>query len=219
MAIHLLRDLDALKKDLLTVGSLVEDATNKAILALVDRRVELAEAVLRSDREVDKREVRLEDACLKVLALHQPVAADLRFVVTVLKVNNDLERVGDLAGNIAERAISIAQDDPVAVPAEINTMTRKAQNMLRDSLNALVDQNTTLARQVLDEDETVDELHSKMYSIMAKRMVENPRQIDTEIQLLSVSRYLERIADLATNIAEDIVFLVDGDVIRHRQWD
>ncbi len=219
MARHLLRDLEALKKDLLTIGSLVEDATNKAILALVDRRVDLAEAVLRSDREVDEREVRLEDACLKVLALHQPVAADLCFVVIVLKVNNDLERVGDLAGNIAERAISIAQPDPIAVPPEISTMTRKVQVMLRDSLNALVDQNTDLARKVLDEDETVDDLHTKMFAIMGQRMVENPDHVDTEIQLLSVSRYLERIADLATNIAEDIVFLVDGDVIRHRQWD
>jgi hypothetical protein len=134
MAIHLLRDLENLKKELLTVGSLVEEATNKAILALVDRRPDLADDVCRGDLIVEEQELRVEDECLKILALHQPVAADLRYVVAMLKVNNDLERVGDLAGNIAARAKDLAAADPVPVPSEITTMSDHAQRMLRDCL-------------------------------------------------------------------------------------
>ncbi|RMH22454.1 MAG: phosphate transport system regulatory protein PhoU [Acidobacteria bacterium] len=218
MPTHLLRDLERLKKEILTVGSLVEEATNKAILALVDRRTELAEEVREGDRLVDEREVQVEEECMKILALHQPVAADLRFVVAMLKVNNDLERVGDLADNIAARALSLAAGEPLSVPPEIVDMSAKVQAMLRDSLNAVVGRDIDLARKVLHDDEAVDELHAHIFVILEERMRAHPERISQEIQLLSVSRYLERIADLATNIAEDVVFMVDGEVVRHRSW-
>ena len=218
MAKHLFRDLELLKKELLNLGSMVEDATAKAILALVDRRTELAEEVKQADTEIDAREVRLEEDCLKVLAVHQPVAADLRFTIAVLKVNNDLERVGDLAGNIASRAAALARLPAIPVPEEITQMAEMVQKMLRDSLNAVVAPDTDLARQVLTEDGDVDDLHKEIFVLLEGRMKETPETLESQVHLLSVSRYLERIADLATNIAEDVVFMVEGDVVRHLSW-
>lgn len=218
MAIHLLRDLESLKKELLTVGSLVEEATSKAILALVDRRPDLADEVRHGDRIVDEQELRVEDECLKILALHQPVAADLRYVVAMLKVNNDLERVGDLAGNIASRAKELAKAGTVPVPSQITQMSDHAQRMLRDSLNALVESDSELARRVHREDEKVDALYKQIFGLLEDSMRKQPESIPAQIQLLSVSRYLERIADLATNIAEDVIFMVEGELVRHQTW-
>jgi phosphate transport system protein len=215
MSKHLFRDLDSLRKEILTVGSMVEEATEKALFALVERRADVAEEVERGDVEVDRKEVQVEEECLKVLALHQPVAADLRFVIAVLKVNNDLERVGDLATNIAARAVSLSQKEPLAVPDEILEMASRVRTMLRDSLNALVELDTKLARKVLDDDDEVDDRHKRIYSILQERMQQDPARVDALIQILSVSRYLERMADQATNIAEDVVFMAEGEVIRH----
>lgn len=216
MPVHLHRDLENLKKEILLLGAMVEDAANKSWLALVDRRAELAQEVIDGDRQVDDQEVQLEEECLKVLALHQPVAQDLRFVVTVMKVNNDLERVGDLAGNLAERAVFLAGQPAIAQPEALQRMADVVRTMLRDSLSAVVNQDTDLARKVLREDQEVDDTHARLYGIMGGRMRESPDEIERLMNLMSVSRYLERIADLATNIAEDVVFLVDGDVIRHQ---
>lgn len=215
---HLLRDLENLKKDLLLLGSMVEDATHKAVLSLTDRRADLAREVIAGDDEIDQREVEVDEDALKLLALHQPVAADLRFVVAAMKVNNDLERVGDLAGNLAARAAFLADHEPVTVPPEIETMADAVLDMLRESLSCFVDGDTDLARKVLRDDETVDEQHKRLYALLGDRMRQNPENVELDMQLLSVSRYLERIADLATNIAEDVVFMVDGDVVRHRSW-
>ena len=216
---HLLRDLEKLKKEILLIGSMVEDATHKAILALTESRIELANEVIAGDRGVDRKEIEIEEECLKILALHQPVAADLRYVVAAMKVNNDLERCGDLAGNIAARAqYLIALPESVDVPEEIKEMAQRVRVMLRESLNAVVHLDTHLARKVLHDDDDIDERHRQLYSLLRVRMEENPKRIESEMNLLSVSRYLERIADLATNIAEDVVFMVDGDVIRHRSW-
>ena len=218
MAIHLIRDLENLKKELLLVGSMVEDATNKALHALTDRRPELAEEVIQGDRLIDDKEVEVEEDCLKLLALHQPVATDLRFVIALMKVNNDLERVGDLAGNIASRAKFFAENAHIAFPEQIPTMADSTRTMLRESLNALIHVDTALARKVIRDDELVDDMHKNIYAVVQDRMREVPDEIDAQVQLLSVSRYLERIADLATNIAEDVIFMVDGDVVRHRSW-
>lgn len=216
MATHLLRDLENLKREILLLGAMVEEATHKAILTVVDRRTELAEEVILGDREVDDREVQLEEECLKVLALHQPVANDLRFVLAVIKVNNDLERMGDLAKNIAERGRDLARQGETVVPQEIRTMAERVRRMLRDSLNAVVQSDIGLARSVLDDDEEVDELHKRIFSVVKDRIRDDPEEVESLIQLLSVSRYLERSADLATNIAEDVVFMVNGEVIRHQ---
>lgn len=218
MAVHLHRDLEKLKRELLLLGSLVEDLTRRAVLALKERREDLAEQVDLDDKEVDEREIRLEEDCLKILALHQPVANDLRFVVTAMKVNNDLERVGDLAGNLANRAAFLAGRDPVSIPEELLAMADRVPGMLRRSLDALVEQDTAKARSVLKDDAVVDEIHKQLFVILEERMKDMPERISEWIQLLSASRYLERIADLATNIAEDVVFLVDGAVVRHRPW-
>ena len=216
MAIHFLRDLEGLKRELLLVGALVEEATRNAILTVVDGRRELAADVIRGDLEIDRREVHLEEECLKVLALHQPVANDLRFVLAVLKVNSDLERVGDLAENIAERGLDLAEFTPVRVPIEIRTMAARVLTMLHESLSSVVEADTTLARDVLAADQEVDDLHRRTFSILLQRIQKNPDHAEIQIQLLSVSRNLERIADMATNIAEDVVFMVEGDVIRHQ---
>ena len=218
MATHLLRDLEQLKKQLLGVGSLVEEAVHKAIVALVERRADLAEEVRRGDRKIDDEELQVEDECLKILALHQPVASDLRYVVAILKVNNDLERMGDLAGNIASRAKVLATGDPIPVPNEILEMGEHVERMLRDALNAMVESDTELARSVHVLDEVVDTHHKSIFGILEDRMRAQPETIAKQIQLLSVSRYLERIADLATNIAEDVIFVVDGELVRHQSW-
>lgn len=218
MAIHLLRDLEKLKKDILLLGTMVEEATNRSVLALMDRRSDLAREVQAGDKEIDAREIRIEEDCLKILALHQPVANDLRFVVTVMKVNNDLERVGDLAGNLAGRAIYLSDRPAVDIPDGIRELADEVPKMLRESLDALIQQDTDMARKVLEQDEHVDQVHKDLYTLLEGRMTEEPDKTSELIQLLSVSRYLERIADLATNIAEDVVFLVDADVVRHRAW-
>ena len=218
MAKHLLRDLENLKKELLLVGSMVEDAVHKAVLSLIDRRADLAREVIEGDKEIDEKEVQVDEECHKLLALHQPVANDLRFVLAAMKVNNDLERVGDLADNLAGRAAFLAAHDPVDIPPEIEKMAVDVKSMLRESLDCFVNADTALARKVLRDDEAVDQQHKELYGLLGHSMCEQPDKIELRMQLLSVSRYLERMADLATNIAEDVVFMVDGEIVRHRPW-
>lgn len=213
---HLQRDLDSLKKDLLAMGSMVWDAIQRAMTALVDRRPELAAQLLEVDDAIDAREVEIEEECLKLLALHQPVATDLRYIIAVLKVNNDLERIGDLAVNIAERAVYLASHDPLPVPLEFGGMVDRVQAMVNGALDALVERDTELARRVLAMDDEVDDLHRAMFDALQGVMRADPATVVRAVQSLSVSRHLERIADLATNIAEDVVFMVDGDLIRHQ---
>ena len=216
MSKHLQHDLDLLKKELMAIAALVEDATNKALLALVDRRGDLAEQVMRHDDRINQKEVYVEEECLKTLALHQPVAADLRFIITVLKVNNDLERMGDHAVNIAERAAYLATRDPLDVQLDFPTMAENIRTMLHDSLDALTRMDTRLARAVLTMDDKVDETHKNMILTLQELMQKDPNTIERAVHLLSASRHLERMADLATNIAEDVVYMVEGELIRHR---
>jgi phosphate transport system protein len=198
------------------MGSLAEEATAKAINALVKRDADLAAEVIAADSRIDEREVQVEEECLKLLALHQPVAVDLRFIITCLKVNNDLERVGDLAVNIAERARYLAQHPPLTTPLDLTGMAGQASGMLHDSLNALVRQDVALARSVLSRDDDVDAANRSMFDILQKVMVDDPATVKRAIALLSSSRYLERIADHATNIAEDVIFMGEGEIIRHQ---
>jgi phosphate transport system protein len=216
MAQHLLRDLENLKKEVLTMGAMVEEAILKATTSLVNRRGELAEEVLSRDHEIDLKELAVEEECLKLLALHQPVAKDLRFIVAVMKVNNDLERMGDLAANIAERAAYLCRQDPIPVPDIFDQLVEKVRSMVRGSLDALVNQDPMLARKVCRDDDEVDRFHREMYRVLEKIMADDPATVSRAINTLSCSRNLERIADAATNIAEDVVFMVEGEVIRHR---
>lgn len=219
MSIHLQKDLEHLNKELLILSSMVEDATNKAMLALVDRRLELARQVMREDDRINTREVLIEEECLKMLALHQPVAADLRFIVAVLKVNNDLERMGDLAVNIAERAAYLATREPLQVSLDFPKMAEGVREMVRASLDSLTNMNPRLARHVLTMDDEIDEANRGMFEILQDLMHRDPSTIERAVHLLSASRYLERIADLATNIAQDVVYIAEGRLIRHLTED
>lgn len=219
MTLHLQRDLEAVKSQLLDMGSLVEKVSNQAITALQERNTELSAGVHELDLTIDQQEVKIEEECLKILALHQPVATDLRFVVCVMKVNNDLERMGDLAINIAERASYLSSHEPLGVPLDFHRMAELAREMVKESLSALLNLDTDLARKVLAKDDEVDEINRQMFEILEEIMLKDPTTIRRAIHLLSASRHLERIADLATNIAEDVVFLVEGEVIRHLPED
>jgi phosphate transport system protein len=216
MGQHLDHDLELLKKEILTMGAMVEEALLKATTALMSRRPELAWEVLGRDQEIDRKELAVEEECLRLLALHQPVAKDLRFIVAVMKVNNDLERMGDLGANIAERAAYLCRQDPIPVPAVFEQLVERVRAMVRGGLDALVNQDPMLARKVCRDDDEVDDFHRQMYRILEKIMADDPVTISRAINTLSCSRNLERIADAATNIAEDVVFMVEGEVIRHR---
>jgi len=217
MSKHLQRDLDSLKKRLLEVGSLVEESTNKAIVALTELRRDLAEEVIVFDDEIDARELQIEEECLKILALHQPVARDLRFVIGVMKVNNDLERMGDQAVNIAERAAMLSAEPPLGLPLDFNRMADVVRTMVRSSLDAHVNEDTALAASVRMMDDEVDDIHREMFAILKSRMCDQSGIVERAVAYLSASRDLERIADLATNIAEDVIFMVDGRVVRHHR--
>lgn len=219
MSKHLQRDLDSLKKKLLSMGAMVENATNMSIAALVDRRSELAYEVMNGDDTIDQVEIDIEEDCLKILALHQPVATDLRFVVSVMKVNNDLERMGDLAINIAERASYLSTHEPIGVPLDFEKMADQVRAMVKQSLDAVVNLDTALARRVCQQDDAVDDANRNMFVVLQEQMRREPDTIERAIHLLSTSRHLERIADLATNIAEDVIFMVDGEIIRHQNED
>jgi len=216
MSKHLVHDLDRLKKEILAMGAMVEESINRAISALVNRDVALARQVLEGDDAIDRKEVEVEDMCLKMLALHQPVAVDLRYIIAVLKVNNDLERMGDLAQNIAERALFLATHEPIEVDLDFSRMVELVRRMVGQSLDALVNQDPVLARRVCVQDDEVDRLQKHMFEMLQSVMIKDPRTIERAIHVISVSRHLERIADSATNVAEDIVFMVEGDIIRHR---
>ncbi len=219
MSMHLQRELENLKKELLGIAAMVEHATDKALVALVERRGELAAEVVKEDFMINDKEVRIEEECLKILALHQPMATDLRFVITVLKVNNDLERVGDLAVNIAERAAYLAEKEMLAITLDFPKMAQGVMGMLQSALDALTNQDTILAREVITEDDAIDDVNRQMYRSLSLLMQENPDTIKRALHLLSASRHLERIADLATNICEDVIYMVEGSVIRHRSSD
>lgn len=216
---HLQRDLEALKRSILDMGSLVEAAVASAVDALLEGDRALAETVVRGDGEIDEREINVEEDCLKILALHQPVAVDLRFIVAVLKVNNDLERMGDLAQTLAKRAISLPDEDRDALPPALPDMTRRVRAMVSASLDSMVAMDARAARAVLRDDEAVDALHKQVYTAVQERMAVESNRVRAHVSVLSISRCLERIADLSTNIAEDVIFTVEGEVVRHGGWE
>ena len=220
MSRHLQKVLDQLKKEILELGSMVESAINTSILALKERRIDLAETVFPAEVQINEKEVYIEDCCLKILALHQPVAGDLRFIVVVLKVNNDLERMGDFAINVAERAMFLSSKEPIPWPPEFSsTMLTSIRTMVNDALEALVKLDVDLARKVIDMDTQVDDVHREMYGAMQALMKNDTSTIERAVGLISTSRYLERIADMATNIAEEVIFVSEGEVIRHQGND
>ncbi|MGE4159569.1 MAG: phosphate signaling complex protein PhoU [Planctomycetota bacterium] len=214
---HLRREIDSLKSKILALSASVEENVRRAVSSFTRKDAALAERIIQSDVEVDNAEVDVEEECLKILALHQPVAADLRFIVAVLKINNDIERIGDLAVNIAERARSLATMPGADLGFDIPGMASRAQSMLRESLDALVNLDVAKARKVCGEDDAVDAMHARIYSQAKDIVVKDPKVIEVLLPNLSVARNLERIADHATNIAEDVIYMVDGAIVRHHR--
>lgn len=215
MTLYMQRQIDHLKKRILTLSAVVEECYHQAIQSLKHVDVELAQKVVSGDAEVNQMEVDLEEECLKILALHQPVAIDLRFIVSVLKINNDLERISDLSVNIAQRTVGLAALQSIPLPFDLFSLAAKVEAMLKKSLDSLVYLDTGLAREVCALDDEVDAMHKENYSLVKSRIRQNPDQLDALIEYLSLSRHLERIADLTTNIAEDVLYMIDGEIIRH----
>ena len=213
--IRLQKEIEILKRELLTLGAIVEERVATAVKSLAKRDIALANRIIDGDNEIDDMEVDLEESCLKILALHQPVAIDLRVIIAVLKINNDLERIGDLAVAIAERARDLSAMREILLPFDFLGMSARVQEMLRKSLDALVEWNISLANDVCSLDDNVDEENRAMYHNVREAIMQHPEQIEQLLGCLSVSRYLERIADHTTNIAEDVIYLISGSIVRH----
>jgi len=216
MTKHLRLDLDNLEKRLLLLGSRVEDAVRKSVQALRKGRRDLAEEVIRGDIEIDKEEVELEDQCLKVLALHHPVANDLRFVTAVLKINSDLERIGDLAANVSKRALDMPQTLGVVAPSELEGLLEDTVLMLREALDAFVRSDVRLAHKVLEHDRKVNIAYRAIVDGAIRSLKAQSIEVEVAILYMNAAKNLERIADHATNIAEDVVYIVEGEIIRHK---
>ena len=216
MSKHFEVSIIKLKKHLFQLSALVERNLDLAVKAVNEKDVERAQLVIETDALIDQQEVDLEEECLKILALHQPVAHDLRFVVAVLKINNDLERIGDLSVNMAERALLLIRTGFPDVKMDFTGMALKVQKMVRDALDALVNEDVDLARAVCVADDEVDDMNRVIYEAAKEGIHEYPEHINAFIHLLSVARHLERSADHATNIAEDVIYMIEGDIVRHR---
>ncbi|HKJ28764.1 MAG TPA: phosphate signaling complex protein PhoU [Desulfuromonadales bacterium] len=209
------KELGQLEKQLLTLTAVVEESVQQAIKALSGHNRELAQKVIDNDDHINRLEVDLEEECLKVLALHQPVANDLRMIVAVLKINNDLERIADQAANICERALAISESPKMICPLELDKMGEKVIDMLEKALDSLVNADLEMARNVLELDDEVDAIHSGNYKSFKDYVRHHPDSVDIVLSYLTVSRHLERVADLATNIAEDVIYLNQGTIVRH----
>ncbi len=215
MSVLLQDAITELKRRMLNLAARVEQSLGDAVTALRERDADLANRVVLGDSKIDALEVELEEDCLKLLALHQPVAVDLRFIVAVIKLTNDLERIGDLAADLAERAASLSGLPPIAPPSTLAEMPDVVLRVLRQCLDTVVHLDVGEARSVCLADDAVDDLHARTFAEITNRIGETPEQADRLIQYLSVSRYLERIADHCTNIAEDVIYLVEGQIVRH----
>jgi phosphate transport system protein len=212
---HFEGELQVLKQRLLTMGALVEDRANRAVRSLIDRRVDEADRVISSDQEVNDLQIEIDDRCLKLLALQQPAASDLRLITAAIKINDDLERIGDQAVNIAQNVIKVLPQPPLKPLIDIPRMAEIAQAMTRDALDAFVRRDPDLARRVLKRDDEVDDLKDQVFRELLTYMMADPGTIQRALALILISRNIERIADHATNIAEDVIFLVEARDVRH----
>jgi phosphate transport system protein len=216
---HFEEELQGLKNRILTMGALVEERVHQAVRALIDRQLEEAEQVIRSDQEVNALQIEIDDRCLKLLALQQPIATDLRLITAAMKINADLERIGDQAVNIAENVIKLLPQAPLKPLIDIPRMAELAEKMTRDALDAFVRKDAELARNVLRRDDEVDNLKDQVFRELLTYMMADPGTIQRALALILISRNLERIADHATNIAEDVIFLVEAKDVRHHHQE
>jgi phosphate transport system protein len=208
-------ELAGLKQQILRMGSLVEGQIRQALTALIDRDDDLATQVIENDRQVNTMDVAVDEACLELLALQQPAARDLRFITTAMKISTELERMSDLAENICERAIELHLEPQLKPYIDIPLMAERAIKMVGEALDAFVRGDSALARKILDEDDYIDDLNEQIFRELLSFMMENPQTISRAIRLSFISKYIERIADHATNVAELVVYMVEGKIIRH----
>jgi len=218
MTKHFRKELENIKKRILTLGSMVEDLVHTSVQAVDRVDADMADRIIKRDREINETEVDIEEECLKVLALHQPVAVDLRFIIAVIKINNELERIGDQAVNIAQRVQVIAKRPKPPFWFDYSEMGEKAQKMLRMSLDALVNLDVDLAYRVITLDDEVDQIKSDAYDKIKQAIQDLPERVGYYINLLLISRHLERLADHATNVAEEVIYLVEGEIFRHAAY-
>ncbi len=212
---HFHEELDALKQTLLLMSALVEDQIRRVMQALVERDDALAQTVIDRDREVNAYDVEIDEKCIEMLALYQPAAVDLRFITTTMKIVTDLERIGDQAVNIAQRALEPSREPQLKPYIDLPRMAERAQRMVKDSLDAFVARDAALARRVCADDDAVDALKEQIFRELLTYMMEDPKTIPRAIRLIFISRFLERVADHATNIAEMVVYLVESKIVRH----
>jgi phosphate transport system protein len=212
---HLHREVEQLKTQVLGLGAQVEESLRNAVVSVIERNAALADAVIRGDDSIDRLEVDIEEDCLQILALYQPVASDLRFIVAVLKLNNDLERIGDLAVNIAQRSRQLADLEPIPIPFDFQRMASRVEDMVRRSLDAIVNLDAAAARGVCAADEEIDQMHRGVYQAIQESIQRDPAATGVLIPMLVLARHLERVADHATNIAEDVIYTVEGRIARH----
>lgn len=212
---HFHEELEALKQTLLAMGGLVEDQIRRVMRALVERDDALAEEVIERDQQVNAYDVEVDETCVSLLALHQPTAGDLRFITTTMKIVTDLERMGDQAVNIAQRVLELNREPQLKPYIDLPRMAERAQRMVKESLDAFVARDTELARQVCAEDAEVDALKEQIFRELLTFMMEDARTIPRAIRLILISRFLERLADHATNIAEMVIYLVEAKMVRH----
>jgi len=212
---HFHEELDALKQTLLAMGGLVEDQIRRVMKALLERDDVMAQEVIERDRQVNTYDVEVDEQCVSLLALYQPAAGDLRFITTAMKIVTDLERIGDQAVNIAKRVLELNREPQLKPYIDLPRMAEQAQRMVKESLDAFVARDTALARQVCGEDSEVDLLKEQIFRELLTFMMEDPRTIPRAIRLILISRFMERVADHATNIGEMVVYLVEGKMVRH----
>lgn len=215
MTIHLIRDLESLHRDVVSMCTMVEDIIHKAVDELGRTSKTLADELREQDKVIDQWDVKIEEECLKLLALHQPVAIDLRRIAAVLKITGELERVADLGVHIAERSKGMGEYPNVHVPERLKQMAQIALNMLHHSIDSYVELNTKVAQHVIEEDDLVDDMNKEIIDGLVDAMKQTPDVIEPAMHLFSASRHIERVADHATNIAEDVIYLVDGAIVRH----
>jgi phosphate transport system protein len=212
---HFDDDLRTLKQRLLNMGALVEERVHQAVLALLERRSDLAEQVVAGDRGINDLQIEVDDRCLKILALQQPMASDLRLITSAMKINADLERMGDQAVNIAQNVLRLLPHPPLKPVVDVARMAEIAEGMVRDALDAFVRRDGALARDVLRRDDSVDHLKDTIFRVLLTYMMADPGTIERALGLILISRNLERIADHATNVAEDVIFVVEARDVRH----
>jgi len=217
MPIDLSHELIVLRRQILTMGAAVEQRVRDAVNALLNRNAELAQQVRRSDGEINSMEIDIEEECLKILALTQPVAGDLRFVLAVMRINQNFERIGDLAKSIAKRTLDLLEQGYVDIPNPIEHMCREAQHMLENVLTSLSDQNVELARRVRAADDRVDDLQREVFVWARNEIPSHVEHTEAAIDFLSIARKLERVGDMSTNIAEEVIFLSEGTLVRHQR--